>query len=367
MKKILFVILGIAIITSNNCNKSSGNDSTKNLTALYLLSKNSVTYTFYSATIAANSGTIQTLVTLQNKVFVSYNTQSSTGNNIYTSTDGKTWTNTSYDGVTAIYDINYINGTYYAVGGSKIYSSSDGNTWTLRNTISNTSLYSIAGNSSYLVVAGSGNSGFLGSISTDQFSTYTNLTNSTNLYISGSSIISGIKAVVLSSGAGYIFSTGGGATICLTSCSTSGNWSAYTIDSSVSVSTASQYKGVAMVNNGTMVYVMGNGNTYYSTGSTTFTKSSQTMPAGYISTTSSGSYFTSYAILNGKFAFYLAQNGSTYNVYTSSDGNTWSFNTQNVTNQGSGYTVNALAYLNGIYISADTGGKLSYSSTYTIP
>jgi len=361
MKKISLILMLLSAFLLN-CKKDK-DDSAKNLLTLSLLQNltKTTTYDWYYSTLA--DAIPNSILVAQNKIWVAAQSQSSTGiGSIHSSSDGITWTKTSYSGP-ELEDIKYLNNQFIAVGGRSstgggvIFTSTDGTTWTQTATVASmNTITSIAGNSSYYVITGIGsasNSYFVRAISTNLVN-WTSFTTS-NIGFSGAGVPRN-QAFVTSSGAGYVSNNSGGINICASNCTTSTNWSISTIG-------ASSYFAEL---NGTIVAISPRG-------SQPALISYSTNGGAFIQADFSG--ITSYdgiSVIDNKFVISSVTNStavnSTINFYYSTDGITWkTTTTPSMTFRTGAERIGNLVYLNGRYVSIhNNSARIGYTTSPSI-
>lgn len=363
MKNILFTFL-ILSISMLNCKKDKNDDTVKKLFILNTLQNASKKPTFdWNYTSLPDVSTPTGLIVVQSKFWVVTEGSSSNSGSIFSSTDGATWTQSSYSGE-SLYDIKYINNQFVAVGGGTssggvIYSSPDGITWTKKATFSSsiaTRLTAISGNSSYYTVAGYGGTSpnyYARSISTD-------LVNWTHFVTTNSSLSRAgfpfVQTVTTTGGASVISSNSSFINSCPGTCTTSGNWAISTIDSaSISQQYLKELNGTAVI-----VATTSTGtNIYYSVNGAAFTKVTNFTPQASI---------FGLSVIDNKFVITSITNSGTSNQINfsySSDGINWKSTTVSMSEGSGSLGFTLFASLNGTYVSTNSS-RIFYTNSKSI-
>jgi hypothetical protein len=280
----------------------------------------------WGATVITPYGTsVINAITYGNGVYVAAGAVAS----MATSTDGTTWTTrTSGFGSSAINALTYGNGVYVAGGaGGTLRTSTDGITWTARTSnFGTTIIQSLAyGNNTYVAV---GSTGQIRS-STDAI-TWTTRTNTF-----GTNIIYGVRYLN-----NLFIATGGAGSLAV---STDGiTWTSRTSGQAQALRTVTYGKKAS---DGTNLYIIGgdSGGSAISTDNITWTTMTTPITAG-------SSIMSSLAYGNGYFIF---SSSGVANVYTSSDGTSWTSRPNT-----SSYNYNANFYNNGLFIAGGQSGQI---------
>jgi hypothetical protein len=362
------VVFFLTVVIFFNCSKPNKNEeNVKNLLILNALTSRTSTISDWKR-VSVGGAAITSLIVAQDKLWATTRDGDNgyTSGGIYSSSDGKTWTKTSYSGE-AIWDIKYLNSQYIAVGGTTlnggqgvVYASTDGNTWTKKATLTqSTGLTSISGNSSFYIVAGSGGTSpyFALAVSTDLVNWTAATTTSPYFNRTGSN---GAKVIITSSGAGYIGGASNGVLLrCSSSCSTTGNWSLSTIGSDLSFVSMQELNGTVVAHGAITVDNVASSGAYTSTGGAAFTRlTSFTAPTN----------FSGFSILDSKFVIhYLDSKTNAITFYYSSDGSTWKTKTTKaLTTDTSGLTLSKMVYLNGTFFADGSSGSTYYTQSTEI-
>ncbi|MCB1176900.1 MAG: hypothetical protein KDK36_04910 [Leptospiraceae bacterium] len=361
MKKLLIFLIISTFFTF--CTSEKKDDTTvRNLFLLDYINKYNASQIkdWNSAEISlTSSDRITSIKVLQSKFWLTSRGSFSSTGQIFYSSDGKTWTKTSYSGE-QIYDINYINNQYIAVGGNStatgvVYSSTDGATWTKKATISGSSgLTKIAGNTSFYVVSGSGytNPNYFALATSTDLVNWTTGTNTTTSFTS--------DLVVTSSGVGYIGADSSGRiATCSTNCSSIGNWSLSILGSDIGIVKFADMNGTVIAAGSNNLSGSTSSGAYVSKSGGAFSKvSGLTLPA-----------YTSFTkVIDSKFLlakYDSSDSSNTKTFYYSSDGSTWKETTITTTASDS-LSLNHFAVLNGTYVTDSSNYKVLYSSSSKI-
>jgi hypothetical protein len=370
MKKILLPLLFLTLGFSN-CKSNKSDDTVKNLFILNTLQNASKTPTYdWNYITVPNSYSTTSLIVAQSKFWITANTDfgyNASKGYIFSSTNGITWTQSSYSGE-PLWDIKYLNNQFVAVGGggsSKaggiVYTSPDGTTWTKQATISNTIITvitSISGNSSYYTISGYGGTSpnyYARSISTDLVN-WTHFVT-TNSSLSGGSSFPAIQTTTTTAGASVISSNSSFIISCPGTCTTSGNWAISTIDTtSISQQYLRELNGTAVIYSTTSSSAA---NIYYSVNGAAFTKVTNfTAPVSTLGL----------SVIDNKFVIPSVANSGTSNQISfsySSDGINWKSTTVSMSEGSGSLSLALFASLNGTYV-ASNGSRIFYTTSKSI-